>query len=210
MDRTEIPLLSRADHGSFPCPLRRRATRPLCRRSAETRAGLLLAGILIFGAASFSSDLPVPIHLASAAGQETRSRMILDVNPEDRDVGLKRMEILDRSLTPELIRKKNAFVRMKEEDYDRKIGELVQRLTTPIGRNTVVTHIDVNFFDPGFEQQVQAEEKVSVTILLDSDGFAKWAAGKGSEEAARNLMQDLVSRTFNIPRDQISIVIAPN
>jgi len=120
------------------------------------------------------------------------------------------MEILDRALTPELMQKKNAFVRMKEEDYNRKIGELVQRLTTPIGRNTVITHIDVNFFSPGFEQQVQAEEKVSVTILLDSDGFAKWAAGKGSDDAARGMMQDLVSHAFKIPREQVSIVLAPN
>jgi len=148
--------------------------------------------------------------VAAAGAQEATSRTVLQVNPEDRDVGLKRMEILDRALTPELVQKKNAFVRMKEQDYDRKIGELVQRLTTAIGRNTVITHIDVNFFDPGFEQQVQAEEKVRVTILLGADGFAKWAAGKGSREAALSLMQDLVSRTFNIPRDQVSILLAPN
>jgi len=169
-----------------------------------------LACLLVCG-----GSLPVPVRcpcfpLGEARAQTPTNRMILDVNPEDRDVGLKRMEILDRSLTPALIEKKNAFVRMKEEDYNRKIGELVQRLTTPIGRNTVITHIDVNFFDPGFEQQIQAEERVSVTILMDGDGFAKWAAGKGSEESARTLMQDLVSRTFKIPRDHVSIVIAPN
>ncbi len=171
---------------------------------------ICLAGFLVCGGTFLPPGAAWPLQADEAVAQTATSRTILDVNPEDRDVGLKRMEILDRSLTPELIRKKNAFIRMKEDDYNRKIAELVQRLTTPIGRNTVITHIDVNFFDPGFEQQVQAEEKVSVTILLDGDGFAKWSSGKGSEDAAKGMMQDLVSSTFKIPRDQVSIVTTPN
>jgi len=185
-------------------------SRALGRVRAWVRPVTVWAGILVFGGAAVDGLVPGNFRGPMLWAQGSASRMILDVNPEDRDVGLKRMEILDRSLTPELVQKKNAFVRMKEQDYNRKIGELVQRLTTPIGRNTVITHIDVNFFDPGFEQQVLAEERVRVTILLDSDGFAKWAAGKGSEEVARGLMQDLVSGAFHVPRDQISIVVAPN
>lgn len=146
----------------------------------------------------------------TALAQGDEAHVIVDVDSEDRDVGLKRMEILDKALTPEIIQKKNAFVRMKEQDYNRKIGELVQRLTTAIGNNTVITHIDVDFLDPGFDKQVQARERVNVTILLDRDGFAKWASGKPSAEAAEGLMRDLVSRTFDIPEKQVSIVVAPN
>ena len=86
----------------------------------------------------------------------------------------------------------------------------MQRLTTPIGRNTVITHIDVDFFSPQFKEQVQAEETVNVTILLGSDGFEKWAAGKRSQKDAIRQMQDLVSHSFSIPRDQVSIVVTPN
>ena len=144
------------------------------------------------------------------AAEDTTTRVLLDVNKEDKEVGLKRMEILDKALTPELVQKKSNFVAAKEAAYNRKIGELVSRLTTPIGRNTVITHIDVNFFDPGFDKQIQAEERVNVTILLGQDGFDKWSAGKGSQEDATRMMQDLVSASFKIPREQISIVIAPN
>lgn len=161
------------------------------------------------------SPLPLPpgpgvLNHGTAFAQEKNTNVIVDVETEDREVGLKRMEILDKALTPEIVQKKNAFVRMKEQDYNRKIGGLVQRLTTPIGNNTVITHIDVDFLDPGFDKQVQATERVNVTILLDRDGFAKWTSGKPSPEAAKDLMRDLVSQTFDIPDKQISIVIAPN
>jgi len=148
--------------------------------------------------------------LYPADAQQKETRMILDVNPENRDVGLKRMELLDKALTPEIIQKKNTLVTLKEEEYNRKIGELVRRLTTPAGNNTIISHLDVSFLDPGFDQQILARERVSVTILLDRDGFAKWARGKSSEDHAREQMAELVGRAFRIPLEQISIVVAPN
>ncbi len=124
-------------------------------------------------------------------------------------MGLKRMEIIDKVLSPELIEKKRSLVHAVEQDYDVKISRLLQRLTTPIGRNTVITHLDVNFFDPDFESQVYVSQKASVSIVLGRDGFDKWAAGT-SEQEALNQIKRMIHNTFKIPDESISIVVAPN
>jgi len=51
---------------------------------------------------------------------------------------------------------------------------------------------------------------VSVSILLDQDGFSKWAQGKTSEAVAMDEMRTLIHRAFRIPEERISILIAPN
>ena len=145
-----------------------------------------------------------------AGSQPTESSMTLKLVGEERDVGLKRMEILEKTLSPELLAKKRAYVLSREQEYNEKIGVLLQRLTTPIGRNTVITHIDVDYFAIDFEPRVQAEENITVTILVDEDGLAKWAAGRGSREAAAEEMKALIHGAFRIPLDQITIVVAPN
>lgn len=142
--------------------------------------------------------------------QATESTMTLKLVGEDRDVGLKRMEILEKTLSPDLLAKKRAYVRSREQEYNEKIGVLLQRLTTPIGRNTVITHIDVDYFAIDFEPRVQAEENITVTLLVDEDGLAKWAAGRGSPEAAVEEMKALIHGAFRIPMEQITIVVAPN
>ena len=144
------------------------------------------------------------------SNQPSESTMTLKLIGEDRDVGLKRMEILEKTLSPELLAKKRAYVRSREQEYNEKIGVLVQRLTTPIGRNTVITHIDVDYFAIDFEPRVQAEENITVTLLVDEDGLAKWAAGRGSREAAAEQMKALIHGAFRIPMEQITIVVAPN
>lgn len=137
-------------------------------------------------------------------------RLTLDLQSEDRDVGLKRMEILEKSLSPELIRRKRELARALEEEYNRKIGELVQRLTTSIGRNTVITNVNIRFFDPGYEKEIQTESDVAVTVLLDPDGLSKWNRGKASEAAAIEEMRTLIHRAFQIPQDRITLLVAPN
>jgi hypothetical protein len=136
--------------------------------------------------------------------------MDIGINQEDRDVGLKRMEIIDKVLSPELIEKKRSLVHAIEQDYDVKISRLLQRLTTPIGKNIVITHLDVNFFDPDFESQVHASQKASVSIVLGRDGFDKWAAAGTSEKEALNQIKRMIHSTFKIPDENISIVVAPN
>jgi hypothetical protein len=142
---------------------------------------------------------------------ETENRRVtIDLQSEDRDVGLKRMEILEKSLSPEIIQRKRELARSLEEEYNRKIAELVQRLTTSIGRNTVITSVNIRFFDPGFDREIQGESDVSVTVLLDRDGLAKWSSGKASESAAIEEMRTLIHRAFQIPQDRITILVAPN
>jgi hypothetical protein len=145
-----------------------------------------------------------------AGNQASESTMTLKLVGEDRDVGLKRMEILEKTLSPELLAKKRAYVLSREQEYNEKIGVLLQRLTTPIGRNTVITHIDVDYFAVDFEPRVEAEENITVTILIDEDGLAKWAAGRGSQEAATEEMKALIHGAFRIPMEQITVVVAPN
>ena len=145
-----------------------------------------------------------------AGNQASESTMTLKMIGEDRDVGLKRMEILEKTLSPELLAKKRAYVLSREQEYNEKIGVLLQRLTTPIGRNTVITHIDVDYFAVDFEPRVQAEENITVTLLVDEDGLAKWAAGRGTREAAVEEMKALIQGAFRIPMEQITIVVTPN
>jgi len=151
----------------------------------------------------------------SAAAEETsnqapESTITLKMIGEERDVGLKRLEILEKTLSPELLQKKRAYVLSREQEYNEKIGILLQRLTTPIGRNTVITHIDVDYFAVDFESRVQAEENITVTLLVDEDGLAKWAAGRGSREAAAEEIKTLIQGAFRIPMEQITIVVTPN
>ncbi|MGA1842192.1 MAG: hypothetical protein ACMUIU_16345 [bacterium] len=141
--------------------------------------------------------------------KEQKIDMDIGINQEDRDVGLKRMEIIDKALSPELVERKRSLVHSIEQDYDTKISKLLQRLTTPIGENTVITHIDVNFFDTDFESQIYASQKASVSIILGRDGFDKWAAGS-SEQEALNKIKEMIHSTFKIPDENISIMVAPN
>jgi hypothetical protein len=143
-------------------------------------------------------------------GLAGETRMTVELRGEDRDVGLKRMEILEKALSPELLERKRAFVRSQERDYNEKIGVLLQRLTTSIGKNTVITHMDVDYFVVDFEDHVQAVENITVTILLDEDGLAKWASGRASKEAAVQEMEALIHGSFGIPLEQIKIVTVPN
>ena len=142
--------------------------------------------------------------------EEKKIQMDIGFNQEDRDVGLKRMEIIDKALSPELMEKKRAMVHAIEKDYDDKISRLLQSITTPIGRNTVITHLDVNFFDPEFESQVRASQNASVSIILGRDGFDKWAAGQNSEQEALDQIKGMIRGTFKIPEESISIAVAPN
>lgn len=178
-------------------------------RTGQSRRGAALVGLLCVGALFFST-LEKGIALKTCFAQAQDRRLTIDLQSEDRDVGLKRMEILEKSLSPEIIQRKRELARSLEEEYNRKIGELVQRLTTSMGRNTVITNVNIRFFDPGFEKEIQGVTDLSVTVLLDSDGLSKWSRGKASEAAALEEMRALIHRTFQIPEDRITLLVAPN
>ena len=134
----------------------------------------------------------------------------IDYNKEDRDVGLRRMEILDKALSPELLARKRAVVQSIEQDYNNKVSSLLERLTPKIASNTVVTHVEINFFDPEFESQIHATQKTSISIILDRNGLEKWAFSENPEQNAIRQIKQLIHNTFKIPEENISILIAPN
>jgi len=134
----------------------------------------------------------------------------IDYNKEDRDVGLKRMEILDKALSPDLLARKRAVVQDIEQDYNIKVSALLERLTPQIASNTVVTHVEINFFDPEFESQIHATQKTSISIILDRNGLEKWLSSENPEQDAIRQIKQLIHNTFKMPEENISILIAPN
>lgn len=172
--------------------------------------GVLLFIVMLFllVTATYSQNLFAADEQLAPKGQNTK--IDIDYNREDKDVGLKRMEILDKLLSPELLEKKRALVHSIESDYNNKISTLLQRLTTPISRNTVITHIDINFFDHGFDSQVHATQKVSVSVILDRNGITNWVSENKSEHDAIEEIKRVIYSTFNIPMENISIIKAPD
>lgn len=131
----------------------------------------------------------------------------IDINKEDKDVGLKRMELIDKVLSRDLIERKRRLVQDVEKDYNKKLITIVDSIIPPIFDNKVITHIDVNFFDPDFESQIRASQKVSVSLILKRDGFNTWAEQNVSENDAIAKMKQIIGNTFKIPDENISVLI---
>ena len=131
----------------------------------------------------------------------------IDINKEDKDVGLKRMELIDKVLSRDLIERKRRLVQDVEKDYNKKLIVIVNSIIPPIFDNKVITHIDVNFFDPDFESQIRASQKVSVSLILKRDGFNTWAEQNVSEHDAIDKMKQIIGNTFKIPDENISVLI---
>ena len=131
----------------------------------------------------------------------------IGINREHRDVGIKRMELLDRMLSPELLEKKRDHVHKVEQDYNNKIMQLINSIIPPAAQNKVLTHIDVNFFSPEFESEVSSSRKVGVSIILRQGAIKKWSAQHNSEQEALAELKGLIHTTFQIPADNISITI---
>jgi hypothetical protein len=136
-----------------------------------------------------------------------RVDMNIDVNKEDRDVGLKRMELIDKSLSRDLIDRKRKLVRTVEEDYNRKVTDLINSIIPTLFDTKVFTHIDVNFFAPDFESEVHTSQKVSVSIIMKREGFDTWAKQNPSEQAALDTIKQVIGNTFKIPSDNISVLV---
>ncbi len=159
------------------------------------------------------SSLSARMCLASDGNEKANEKVTkidIDYNKEDKDVGLKRMEILDKVLSPEILEKKRSLIHSIEQDYNGKISELLQRITTPISRNTVITHVDVNFFHTEFESEIQVSQNVSVSIVLDYNGFENWLLDKKSKEDAISQIKGVIHNTFKIPSENISILVTSN
>jgi len=138
-------------------------------------------------------------------------KISIDVGPsrEEKEVGLKRMEILDKSISPELLEKKRILVQSIEKDYTRKIEQLIQPLTSSIGKNTIVTHVDIDFLDPDFQSQVQASQRVSVSIIMGRAGFENWAMRGKTEQETLDQLKKMIHTMFRIPEENSAIMVSP-
>ncbi|MBU0993774.1 MAG: hypothetical protein KJ737_14870 [Proteobacteria bacterium] len=136
-----------------------------------------------------------------------RVDMNIDVNKEDKEVGLKRMELLDKMLSRDLMDRKRSLVRSIEDDYNKKIISLLNSLIPSVFDNKVLTHVDVNFFAPDFESQIKSSQKASVSIILKREGFDIWASQNPSEKEALGTIKQLIGTTFKIPDENITILI---
>lgn len=118
------------------------------------------------------------------------------------------MELLDRTLSRTLIERKRELVHDIEGDYNHKIITLIDSIIPPILENQVITHIDVDFFDPDFESQIRASQKVSVSLILKRAGFNNtWVEQNSSEKDAIIKIKQIINSTFKIPHENISVLI---
>jgi len=138
-----------------------------------------------------NSDIELELHLA----------------PEDREVGLKRLELIDKMLSKDLIDRKRVLVKELEADYNEKTLQLLQSLISPIIKQTVITHIDVNFFSTNFDSELHSSQKVSMSIIIKKSGFEVWGDQFSSKKEALDAIKKMVSTTLNIQADKISIML---
>jgi len=131
----------------------------------------------------------------------------LDIPAEDREVGLKRMELIDKLLSKDLIDRKRALVKEIEADYNQKISKLLQGMISPINKQIVITHIDVNFFAPDFDAKVHSNQAVSTSIMIKKNGFDVWSDQFKTKREALDAIKQVVSTTFGIPQEKISIML---
>lgn len=149
----------------------------------------------------------IPADCHGQTKTEKKIEMDIGINREHRDVGIKRMELLDKMLSSELLEKKRNHVHKVEQDYNNKIMELINSIIPPVAQNKVITHIDVNFFAPEFESEIYASRKTSVSVILRHGALKRWAMQFSSEKEATDNLKDMINSAFNIPRENIVITV---
>ncbi len=128
----------------------------------------------------------------------------ISINKEDKEVGLRRMEIIDKVLSQDMVNRKMSIVHTIEADYNQKAKEIINSIIPPVFDSKVFTHIEVNFFSPGFEAQVNASQKIHLSFVLKQDGFDRWAKRHPSPQEAMSSIKKLLSDTLRIPQDNIN------
>ena len=127
---------------------------------------------------------------------------------EDPEVGKKRLDLLDKALSPALIERRREIVRQFEDDYNQKISRFLQEITSHNSQNTVITHVDMHFFDPGFKEQIEVERDVSVAVILGRAGLDLWRKEQ-SEEQAMDKLRQLIGTSFRVPAEHITLTVGP-
>lgn len=141
---------------------------------------------------------------AGYAAEGSRVQKDISINKEDKEVGLRRMEIIDKVLSQDMVNRKMGIVHAIEADYTAKAKQIIDSIIPPVFDSRVFTHIEVNFFSPQFEAQVNASQKIHLSFILKQDGFDRWAKRYSSSREAMSSIKKLLSDTLRIPEGNIS------
>ncbi len=167
----------------------------------KTKRVCSLLFLILFLSAAFSYG-------DACQAAETESKNItIDINKEDKEVGLRRMEILDKMLSQDMLDRKMYIVHKIEDDYNEKARNIINSIIPAVFDNKVFTHIDVNFFSPEFEKEVNASQRVTLSFIIKKKGFDRWAKRYPSSEEALGSMKMLLSDALKIPPANISGVL---
>lgn len=168
---------------------------------------MLLKSIRRFAILLSLSLLPGFSSVVWAKSDSANIDLDISVDNESKEVGLKRLEIIDKLLSSDLIARKKSLVASIEADYNQKITSMLKSLISPVIVPKVITHIDINFFAPEFDSQLSSHQKLSTSILIKKGAFGNWEQQNGGRENAISVLKDLISTAFNIPKDKVSIVL---
>jgi len=166
-----------------------------------------LSIIVLFLALSFITVFSEVNHAEETSTYE-KIDMNIDINKEDKEIGMKRLELIDKILSQDLMNRKRSMVQKIEADYNHKATEILNSVIPPIFENKVFTHIDVNYFSPQFTSQVKANQKVYISIILRRDGFNRWAEQNTSDQKAINTIKQLIGSSIKIPVENVSVLVA--
>lgn len=164
------------------------------------KTGRSIMGVLLV----LTASLVCPYQGVGFAANSGHVQKDININKEDKEVGLRRMEIIDKVLSQDMVNRKMNIVHTIEADYSTKAKEIIDSIIPPVFDNKVFTHIEVNFFSPEFETQVNASQKVHLSFVLKQDGFDRWAKRQPSQQEAMSSIRKLLSDTLRIPLGNIS------
>lgn len=145
--------------------------------------------------------------LALAQADQANVDLDIRIDGESKEVGLKRLEIIDKYLSNELLAQKRALVAEIESDYNKKITEALKSMISPVIIPKVTTHLDVNFFSLQFDSEVKSEKHISVLTIINKSVFANWESKNNGRDNAIAALKGILATTFSIPKDKITIVV---
>lgn len=145
--------------------------------------------------------------LVLAQSDQANVDLDIRIDGESKEVGLKRLEIIDKYLSNELLAQKKALVAEIESDYNKKITDVLKAVISPVIVPKVTTHVDVNFFSLQFDSEVKSEKNISVLTIINKSVFANWESKNNGRENAIAALKEIIATTFNIPNNKITIVV---
>lgn len=163
--------------------------------------------VLLFLGASIV--LASSVHARNDRSNNDSANVDLDIRieGESKEVGLKRLEIIEKYLSSDLLNQKRALVGEIESDYNKKITSVLKDIISPVIVPKVSTHLNVNFFSEKFDSEVKSETNLSVLAIINKSVFANWEAKNNGRENAIATLKEIIFTTFRIPQDKITIVV---